>query len=238
MSEVDPIREKKTRSGPSSGSFKVARVEVQQLAALAGPEVAGTPGTDLLSDELLVDRTLAGEPEHYDVLIRRSAARLYRLARGIVGNELRAEEIVQTAFVQGYENLASCDRKLRVSDWLSRIAIFGALASLRRHSQAPRSARPGRPELVRQLENAVDGLPEAFRVPFTLCVLDGMDPAEAAQALGVSIERLQVAAFRGRLRVRRLLGTRFDDVESRAFGLDLGRAEQILRRVHAQLGLP
>jgi RNA polymerase sigma-70 factor (ECF subfamily) len=229
-------RERKTRSGPSSGSFKVARVEVQELAALSGPGFAA-PSVDLLSDELLIDRTLRGEPAHFDVLMRRNAARLYRIARGIVGHDARAEDVVQASFVQAYENLATCDRRLRFGDWLSRIAIHGALASLRRASHAPPVERRRQLELVRQLEDAVDALPEKFRVAFTLCVLDGMLPSEVAQSLGVSVEHLEVWAFRGRLRVRRLLGMRFDDVESRAFGLDLSSADAILRRVRLRLGL-
>jgi DNA-directed RNA polymerase specialized sigma24 family protein len=157
MSEPKP-EQRKSRSGPSSGSFKVARVEVQELAALAGPEVLSTAGADLLSDELLVDRILRGEPAHYDALMRRTAARLYRIARGIVGGPQRAQEVVQSAFVRAYENLGTYDRRLRFGDWLSRIAIHGALARLRRVSQPPPAAHARRRqlELVRQLEDAVD----------------------------------------------------------------------------------
>jgi RNA polymerase sigma-70 factor, ECF subfamily len=231
-------RERKTRSGPSSGSFKVARVEVQELAALAGPEGFAAPGGELLSDELLVDRALRGEPEHFDVLMRRTAARLYRIARGINGNSLRAEELVRDTFVRAYENLSNYDRKLRFVDWLSRIAIHAALASLKRAANPPRP-EPGRAqrELVRQLEDAVDALPQVLRVAFTLCVLDDMLPADVAQSMGVDTEGVRLSAFRGRLRVRRLIGMRFDDAEARAFGLDLASANAIMRQVRTRLGL-
>jgi RNA polymerase sigma-70 factor (ECF subfamily) len=236
MSEPEH-RERKTRSGPSSGSFKVARVEVQELAALAGPEGLQSGG-ELLSDELLVDRTLQGEPAHFDVLMRRTAARLYRITRGISGSQARAEDLVRGAFVRAYENLATYDRKLRFSDWLSRIAIHGALAHLRRASEPPRGERmPRQRELVRLLEDAVDALPESFRVAFTLCVLDGMSPAEVAQTLGTSSESVQLAAFRGRLRVRRQVGMRFDDAEARAFGLDLASANEVMAKARTRLGL-
>ena len=238
MSDANPQhRERKTRSGPSSGSFKVARVEVQELAALAGPEVFNAPGADLLSDELLVERALRGEAAHYDVLMRRNAARLYRIARGIVGHAPRAEDVVQAAFVQAYENLSNYDRKLRFGDWLSRIAVHGALSSLRRASHPPPLERQRQLELVRQLEQAVDGLPEPYRVAYTLCVLDDMVPSEVAQTLGVQLAQLQLSAFRGRLRVRRQLGVRSDEAESRAFGLDLANADAILRKVRLRLGL-
>ena len=231
-------RERNTRSGPSSGSFKVARVEVQELAALAGPDGLGTAGAELLSDELLVDRVLEGESEHFVVLMRRTAARLYRIARGIDGNPVRAESVVRDVFVRAYENLAGYDRKLRFGDWLSRIAIHTALGSLKRDAQ-PLAApvRRQQRELVRQLEDGVDALPQEFRVAVTLCVLDDMMPAEAAQTLGVSEHAVRSAAFRGRLRLRRQIGMRFDDAEPRAFGLDLANANEIMVQVRARLGL-
>jgi RNA polymerase sigma-70 factor (ECF subfamily) len=236
MSEPEH-RERKTRSGPSSGSFKVARVEVQELAALAGPDVFSSPGADLLSDELLVDRVLSGDPLHYDVLVRRTGARVFRIARGILGKSERAEEVMLSTFVFAYENLGSYDRRLRFGDWLSRIAIHGSLAALKRESTPPLRERARQPsELVRQLEDAVDGLPQKFRVPFALCVLDEMFPKDVAETLGITPEAVRVGSFRGRLQVRRALGTRFDDVESRAFGLDLTTADEILRRVRQRLG--
>lgn len=240
MSEAKPQqqRERKSRSGPSSGSFTVARVQVQELAALAGPEVLSSPGTDLLSDELLVDRVSRGEGEHYEVLMRRTAARLYRIARGIVGSPVTAEEVVRAAFVHGYENLGVYDRRLRFGDWMSRIATHGSLASLRRGSAPPPPLRVQRQQdLVRQLEDAVDSLPEAFRVAFALCVLDAMPPAEAAESLGMSEDAVRLAAFRGRLRVRRLLGMRFDDAESRAFGLHLSSLNDMVRSVLTRVGV-
>ena len=240
MSEPKPEdRERKSRSGPSSGSFKLARVEVQELAAIAGPEVVSSPGADLLSDELLVDRVLRGEPAHYEALMRRTAARLYRIARGIVGTQPRAEVIVQAAYVRAYENLSTYDRRLRFGDWLCRIAIHGALASLKRVSRPPPAQPPRRQqlELVRQLEDAVDSLPESFRVAFTLCVLDEMTPVDAAQTLGVPVDHLRVWGFRGRLRVRRQIGMRSDDAESRAFAFDLAGIAAVAQRVRARLGI-
>jgi RNA polymerase sigma-70 factor, ECF subfamily len=237
MSEPEH-RERKTRSGPSSGSFRVARVEVQELAALAGPEVFSAQGADLLSDELLVDRILNGETAHYEVLMRRTAARLYRIARGLSGNSARAEEILVGSFVRAFENVASYDRRLRFGDWVCRITIHSALSALKRSdAPVPPPHRRQQLDLVRQLEDAVDALPQEFRLAFTLCALDDMLPKDVAETLGVSVDSVRMAGYRGRLRVRRALGIRFDEAETRAFGLDLASADEIIRNVWARLGL-
>jgi RNA polymerase sigma-70 factor (ECF subfamily) len=240
MNEVKPQHpEPKSRSGPSSGSFKLARVEVQELAALAGPEVIPGPGADLLSDELLIDRVLSGQIDHYEVLMRRASPRLYRIARGIDSNAADAEDVLRETFLRAYESLPSYDRRLRFADWLCRIAIHGAVARLKRGArQRSERVRSHQQDLVRQLEHAVDELPEAFRIAFTLCTLDQMGVREVAESLGMSVAEVSVQAFRGRLKVRRALGMRSDDAEARAFGLQLSNADAVIASVLGRLVAP
>jgi RNA polymerase sigma-70 factor, ECF subfamily len=237
MSEVKPQPEPKSRSGPSSGSFKLARVEVQELAALAGPEIPG-PSTDLLSDELLIERVLAGERQYYEILMRRGAARMYRIARAVLGSASDAEEVLRESLILAHDNLSSYDRKLRFVEWLSRIAIHRALAKLERHGRrhASERARTQQQDLVGGLELAVDELPGPFRIAFTLCTLDQLSATDAAECLGVPEEIVKVHAFRGRLQVRRALGMRSDDAEARAFGLHLSRADSVIESVLSRLG--
>jgi RNA polymerase sigma-70 factor (ECF subfamily) len=230
MSEAK--RQERTRRGPSSGSFTVARVQVQELAALAGPEGLESGAGDLMSDELLVERLVAGETQQYEVLMRRTCARLYRLARGILGDPAAAEAVVKQAFIHAYDSLAAFDRGRRFSDWLARITIHGALARLKRSAPTKRlSMRVRSQEIVRQLESAVDDLPECPRIAFTLCVLDQISPDDAGQALGRSGDEIKQQAFLARLRVRRQLGMRFDDAEARAFGFDLSSANEVVSAV-------
>ncbi|HKY35490.1 MAG TPA: sigma factor-like helix-turn-helix DNA-binding protein [Polyangiaceae bacterium] len=238
MSEVKPQQnEPKSRSGPSSGSFKVARVQVQELGAVASPHVFEAPAADLLSDELLVERVLGKEPELYDVLGRRIVSRLYRLARGITGNVRETEDVVRGALIGAYANLSSYDRHLRFGDWVSRITIHGALVRLERPNRASQRVKRPAQDLVRQLEDAVDELPESFRVAFTLCSLDEMPVHDAAETLGISPNLLMLHAFRARLQVRRQLGTRSDDAEARAFGLELNTALQLVGDALARVGI-
>jgi RNA polymerase sigma-70 factor, ECF subfamily len=238
MSEAKPQqKEPKSRSGPSSGSFKVARVQVQELGAVASPQVFESPAADLLSDELLVERVLGREPELYDVLARRVVSRLYRLARGITGHAGEARDVVRGALIGAYLNLSSYDRRLRYGDWVSRIAIHGALSRLKRPNRESQRVRRPAQDLVRQLEDVVDALPEAFRVAFTLCSLDEMPVSDAAEALGISPDKVMLHAFRARLRVRRQLGMRSDDAEARAFGLELSTALQVVGDALARVGI-
>src|SRR2546422_6220230 len=58
------------------------------------------------SDAAAVERTLAGDPDAYRVLVERHSRNLFRLAYRMTGNEQDAEEIVQDAFLRAYRKLA------------------------------------------------------------------------------------------------------------------------------------
>lgn len=58
-------------------------------------------------DTALVNRTLDGDPYAFELLVRRHADALWRLARSVVRDDHRAEEVVQDTFVKAHANLAS-----------------------------------------------------------------------------------------------------------------------------------
>src|ERR1019366_2834589 len=90
------------------------------------------PGSDRLSDEQVVGRVLAGEPELYELIVRRYNRRLYRTIRSIVRNESDVEEIMQQAYVQAYEHLGQFEGRASFGAWLTRIGVYAAFAHARR----------------------------------------------------------------------------------------------------------
>ena len=85
-----------------------------------------------LSDEEVIRRVRAGEPELFEILMRRYNQRLYRVARSIVKNEPEAEDVMQQAYVNAYTHLGQFADRARFSTWLTRIAVYEALGRLRR----------------------------------------------------------------------------------------------------------
>ena len=94
------------------------------------------PGTDEavlgpptgLSDEEIVSRILAGDGPLFEVLMRRHNERIYRAARAIVRDESEAEDVMQEAYVNAYTHLAQFDGRAKFSTWLTKIAVYEALA--------------------------------------------------------------------------------------------------------------
>ena len=79
------------------------------------------------SDHSIVRAVLAGDKEAYGALVRAHSATVFRVAFRIVGNEADAEEIVQEAFLRGYQRLDSYQERSAFGTWIYRIAVNCAL---------------------------------------------------------------------------------------------------------------
>ena len=65
----------------------------------------------LLSDEEIVGRILKGEKHLYELLMRKFNTQLYRISMSIVDDDMAAEDIMQTAYINAYLHLSSFRNK-------------------------------------------------------------------------------------------------------------------------------
>src|SRR6516165_3508823 len=79
------------------------------------------------SDHSVVRAVLAGDKEAYGALVRAHSATVFRVAFRITGNEADAEEVVQEAFLRGYQRLESYQQRSAFGTWIYRIAVNCAL---------------------------------------------------------------------------------------------------------------
>src|SRR5216110_661826 len=86
---------------------------------------------DLLSDEEVVARVLAGETALFEILMRRYNRRLYRVTRSILRDDAEAEDVMQEAYVRAYTHLDQFAGRAAFGTWLTRIAVHEALARAR-----------------------------------------------------------------------------------------------------------
>src|SRR5216684_7140102 len=84
------------------------------------------------SDAAAVERTLAGDPDAYRVLVERHSRSIFRVAYRMTGNEQDAEEVVQDAFLRAYRRLDRFESRANFGTWLYRIAVNCSLDLLRK----------------------------------------------------------------------------------------------------------
>lgn len=178
---------------------------------------------DVLSDEEVVRRVVAGETELFELLLRRHNQRLFRAVRSVVRHDGDAEEALQLAWVRGWSALASFEGRARFTTWMTRIALRTAAEVARAgraapapepplEEPAPEAASPdgeaAARELRRLVERAIDALPETYRAVVVLREIEGLSTAEVAADLGLSESAVKVRLFRARERLREDLWAR------------------------------
>jgi RNA polymerase sigma-70 factor (ECF subfamily) len=84
-----------------------------------------------LSDEALVDRTIAGDMSAFEQLVERHRGVVYRVAARIAG-EHHAEDVAQDAFLRAFHRLPRFRRESPFRAWLLRITQNAALDAIAR----------------------------------------------------------------------------------------------------------
>src|SRR6202162_1417771 len=83
------------------------------------------------SDAIAVERALAGDRDAYRVLVERHSQNVFRLAYRMTGNRHDAEEVVQEAFLRGYQKLEQFAARSNFGTWVYRIAANYAIDRMR-----------------------------------------------------------------------------------------------------------
>src|SRR4051812_892639 len=96
---------------------------------------SGTAAAVCLLDELddltLVERARNRDGAAFGLIMQRHNRRLYRVARGVLGDDSEAEDVVQAAYVHAFTHLGSFRGEARLATWLTKIALNEALGRLR-----------------------------------------------------------------------------------------------------------
>lgn len=224
-------------------------------------EHATAPAAVLPDDTALAAAAASGDHAAFEALMRRFNRPLFRVARGILGNDNEAEEALQEAYVAVYLKLAAFRGDSKLSTWLTRIVINEALGRLRRYKRervvVPFSAQdehgePLQPQLAEDvgsspeestlraemralLERKIDELPMAFRTVFIMRELEEMSVEETAQCLEIPEATVRTRLFRARALLRESLAREIDVVSPDAFAFAGERCDRIVAAVLARI---
>jgi RNA polymerase sigma-70 factor, ECF subfamily len=168
---------------------------------------------EALPDLLLIERTRAADERAVEALVRRYARRLFRVARSVLPDVERAEGAVIAAYRAAFADLSRYEPTGRFAAWITRLAFDQAhvLRAARARAagqpaEAPAAPQPAAsaeepaPEL-RELERAVEALPERFRTVFVLRVIEGISGVETAASLGLHETTVRTRLYRAHRRL-------------------------------------
>ena len=184
------------------------------------------PWSDDTADDVLVDAARTGDRAAVEHLLRRHLDRVLLLCRRICRDRQDAEDAAQHALIAIVKGLERFDGSASFSTWSYRVTTNACLDELRRAGRRPvpatfeehqqpsgtsaiSAADPGdeaiRAEDRRSLQQALDQLPEEFRLPVVLRDVAQLEYAEIAERLGIPAGTVRSRISRGRARLAELL---------------------------------
>ncbi len=223
------------------------------------------PAQPVDEDLPLIDQARNGDVQAFEALVRRHECRVYRTTFALTGNAEDAEDALQDTFLNVYQHLGEFRGDSRFTSWLTRIAINAGLHKIRRRREAVSLDDPEKSEEVfmplrtenwienpearlaaeetrRLVEQAIEGLPPAYRVVFVLRDVAELDTVETAEVLGLTIMAVKSRLLRARLMLRESLAAQFAERPNwRARLLQAGmgplmRAEHLVRQALSAAG--
>ena len=172
-------------------------------------------GDRSVSDAVLVEAVLGGDPDRYQELVRRHQASTFRVACSFVADPDVAADLVQDAFVRAYVSLRRCRDPERFHVWLLAMVRNRALDYLKEKRRtdlslsddavmrrAERSGaletQPREYELRTALEAALSRLSQPLREAFVLRHVEQLSVDDTAAVLGTSASAVKMRVMRAR----------------------------------------
>jgi RNA polymerase sigma factor (sigma-70 family) len=181
-----------------------------------------------LSDESLLAGMAAGDSTAATAFVRRYQARVFGLARMVVGSAALAEDVAQEAFLKVWRHAGAYDaRRGPVASWLLTITRNAAIDAVRYRREVPtdpdvllgalagNAADLGGPgtdlETADYLRRALRELPREQSTPLVLMVFYGLTAKEIAARDGIPVGTVKTRVRRAYSVLRQRLGVRRDD---------------------------
>jgi RNA polymerase sigma-70 factor, ECF subfamily len=215
-----------------------------------------TPAIEPPPDLDIVRRVQTGDVAAFEILMRRYNQRLFRVARGILGNDTEAEDVVQEAYVRAFQHLEQFAGRSQFSTWLTKIAVYEALSRRRAQHRlqlidgAEIDSMPvnkptpdatetaSRRELAHVLADAVDSLPSDLRAVVALRMIENLSTAETAACLDLTEANVKTRLHRAKLELREWIDDRLGEEVRQLYAFDGHRCDRIVERVFARVLAP
>jgi RNA polymerase sigma-70 factor, ECF subfamily len=165
-------------------------------------------------EDRLAVRCRTGEAAAFDEIVTRYQVRLFRFAYRLLRDRAEAEDAVQETFVRAYRALPAYRPDGFFSSWIYRIALNECRRRIRSRRAtvglefavtAASGPDPQSLALASErnhiLRQAVDALPEHYRLVMVLFYFEELSVDQIARTLEVSVSAVKVRLHRGRERL-------------------------------------
>lgn len=167
----------------------------------------------------IVDQLKNGDRQAQFQFYKLYSKAMYNIAYRITNNELDAEDVLQEAFVSAFKNMHSYRGTASIGAWLKRIVINNSITTIKKrkadlvpieeHEHYVDIIDAGDDETlylnVDKIRNAIQLLPDGYRVVFSLYLMEGYDHKEIASILNISESTSKSQYNRSKKKLQRIL---------------------------------
>ncbi len=171
----------------------------------------------------LIEASKKGDNRARKQLYELYARAMFNICCRMMNNREDAEDVLQEAFVQAFTKLDSFRYESTFGAWLKRIVINTSINALNKKKvdllltddfrmvgdRYDENESTELPLTVKDIEKAMEQLPEGGRVVFSLYLLEGYDHLEIAEILGITESTSKSQYMRAKRKIYEILKERY-----------------------------
>jgi RNA polymerase sigma factor (sigma-70 family) len=180
-------------------------------------EISGRDNQMERTDYQLVEACLNGDKDAFSELVSRYKRLIYSVAYKFSRDSEEVDDMAQEAFIKIYKSLSRYDSQYKFSTWCVKVTTNICLDHVRRKKiksvslEEMGNIKVGgnspeehylRKEKSQMLKEAINDLPEIYRVPIIMYHQKGMSYKEIAESLGKPMSIIKNRIFRARRTLR------------------------------------
>ena len=200
----------------------------------------------------------------FEIITQRYSRLLFRAARGVVGDDAEAQDVVQETYLRAFTQLRFYRGDAALGTWLARIATNIGINSRRKMVRMVqwqdddgvpgeflldddvrlRASMHESPDAVAErnqvralLQSSIESLPMIYRSVFILRAVEEMSVEETAFCLSVSGSVVKTRFLRARAMLRDTLGRGIEARAPDTFDFGGSRCDSVVNHVMARLRL-
>ena len=161
----------------------------------------------------IIDRCRKGESKAQYQLYKLYYKAMFNTCLRIVNNRIDAEDIMQESFLTAYEKLNTFSNENNFGAWIKRIVINKSVDYLKKRKMdfceigeisddfdlnETWNLNEDKLKKIEQIKNAMNQLPEKYRVVLSLFLFEGFDHEEISQVLEIGQSHSRTLLSRGK----------------------------------------
>lgn len=200
-----------------------------------------------MTDDMLITSILAGERRLYEQLIHKYSQRLYRIGMSVMDEENDTGTVMQATFVTAFKQLPRLEQRASFGSWLVKLMLDQCYEKLRQGKPAQTHNddynlinmntvvnESANKELGNALQQAIENLPDKYRLVFVLRAIEDLSVRETCSILNIEESNLKIRLNRAKLMLRKDLAPY---IKNYVYNFHLSKCDNMVNAVFDQLGI-